>query len=114
MIRGSLLERCGADVLVTSSCAEAREVVNSAAPIRAILTVRSLPDCRIRDVIDVATCCLRYIPLILCLPQIDGGWIDLLEEGAFALLVEPYQREKVQRIIDAVALCGQTHITAAR
>jgi DNA-binding NtrC family response regulator len=109
-----LLEECGAEVLVTSSCVEAREVINSGAPIRAMLTARSLPDSRIRDLLDVARRCPRNTPLILCLPEIDGGWIDLMEEGAFALLVEPYRREEVQRIIDAVAFDAQTHLTAAR
>jgi len=109
-----LLEECGAEVLVTSSCVEAHEVINSGAPIRAMLTARSLPDSRIRDLLDVARRCPRNTPLILCLPEIDGGWIDLMEEGAFALRVEPYRREEVQRIIDAVAFDAQTHLTAAR
>ena len=34
--------------------------------------------------------CPEPTPLILFLPQVDGGWIDLLEAGAFDLVAEPY------------------------
>ena len=42
--------------------------------------------------------CPEPPPVIVCLPQIDGGWIDLLEAGAFDVVVEPYPRERIQRV----------------
>jgi hypothetical protein len=48
--------------------------------------------------------CPEPTPLILFLPQVDGGWIDLLEAGAFDLVVEPYRRERIQRVIAELAL----------
>jgi len=30
-------------------------------------------------------------------------WIDALEQGAYDLVAEPYQREEIQRIVEAAA-----------
>jgi DNA-binding NtrC family response regulator len=45
----------------------------------------------------------RPLPVIVCLPESDGGWVDLLEAGAFQVLAQPCTREKVQGVINDVA-----------
>jgi hypothetical protein len=42
--------------------------------------------------------------VVVFLPKIDGGWIDLLETGAFDLVAEPYRRETIERVIAELSL----------
>ncbi len=39
--------------------------------------------------VQMGSRCPEPTPLILFSPQIDAGWIDLLEAGVFDLVVEP-------------------------
>ncbi|HUJ22264.1 MAG TPA: hypothetical protein VLX58_12110 [Bryobacteraceae bacterium] len=109
-----VLEECGAQVSVVSSCAEASQAIRSGVPIRAIFSARRLPDGGVRDCLEMAKGCPHYLPLILCLPKIDGGWIDLLELGAFSLIVEPYRQDEVRRAIEAVEHYGTMHLAETR
>jgi hypothetical protein len=100
----TILQECGAETFLASSCAEAARVLRSGAPIRAIFSAQRLPDGGIAKLTRMANACPERLPLIVCLQQIDGGWIDLLEAGAFDLLVEPYRHERIRQIIDGLSL----------
>ena len=41
-------------------------------------------------------------PLVICLPRADGGWTDLLESGAAAVLVRPFRHSQARRILEAL------------
>jgi len=97
-----ILEDLGAEVFPAPSCAAARGLLAADLPIHGVMSARLLPDGSYQDVARIARQCPVYTPLIVCLPQIDGGWIDLLEAGAADLMVEPYRREEIQRIIELV------------
>jgi len=101
----ALLQECGAKTFLASSCAEAGRVLRGGAPIRGIFSSQRLPDGGITELARMGRQCLEPAPVIVCLRQIDGGWSDLLEAGAIDLLVEPYQRERVQQLIDELSLC---------
>jgi len=109
-----LVEQCGAEVFTACSCAEARQALDAAGSIRAIFSTQFLPDGGFHNLVAMAHRRSEYTPLIVCLAQIDGGWMDLLETGAFDLMGEPYRREEVQRILDAVALHAHVPLTPAR
>jgi DNA-binding LytR/AlgR family response regulator len=100
----ALLHECGAETFLASSCAEAGRVLRSGAPIRGIFSAQRLPDGGITELALTGNRCPEPAPLIVCLPQIDGGWIDLLEAGAFDLLVEPYRHERIHQIIEELSL----------
>jgi hypothetical protein len=103
----ALLEQCGAEVHVISSCAEARRALRSGVPIRAIVSPALLPDGNLQDLIDLSRECPDYVPVIACLAQADGGWSDLLEAGVSDMLVAPYSREEVQRILKTLPQYGK-------
>ncbi|MBZ5596182.1 MAG: hypothetical protein LAP39_28390 [Acidobacteriia bacterium] len=109
-----LVEQCGAEVFTAFSCAEARQTLETALSIRAIFSARLLPDGAFHDLVHLAYRRSEYTPRIVCLTQIDGGWLDLLETGAFDLISEPYRREEVQRVLDAITLHGRMPLTPAR
>jgi len=98
-----LLHECGAEVFTASTCVEADRALNLGPSIRAIFSTRWLPDGGFQDLVRMGRRCPEPRPLILFLPQIDGGWIDLLEAGACDLVVEPYRRESIQRVIAELA-----------
>ena len=99
-----LLHECGAEVFTASTCLEASRTLDLGVSIRAIFSTRWLPDGGFQDLVQMGGRCPEPTPLILFLPQVDGGWIDLLEAGAFDLVVEPYRRERIQRVIAELAL----------
>lgn len=98
----AVLEECGAHVLRAPSCAEASRIVNSGPGMRAAFTFRSrkLTDPGYPDLLKAAR--RHAIPLVLCLPRLDGGWIDLLETGPSAVLGRPFRHSKVRRILDSL------------
>jgi hypothetical protein len=49
------------------------------------------------------------VPVILCVPQVDGGWTDLLETGIAGLLARPFRHSKIRRILDALPSMGPHH-----
>jgi hypothetical protein len=98
----ALLHECGAEVLTASTCLEAGRSIRAGVPIRAIFSARRLPDGTFQDMVHMAGQCAEPMPVIVFLPEIDGGWIDLLEAGAFDLVIEPYRREKIERVIAAI------------
>ena len=99
----ALLHECGAEVFTASCCAEAGRVLDRGVPIQAIFSARRLPDGEFHDCVQMARKRVEPMPVIVFLPEIDGGWIDLLEAGAFDLVVEPYRREEIERIIAEIA-----------
>ena len=109
-----LVEQCGGEVLTACSCAEASRALDAARSIRAIFSAQLLPDGGFHELVGLAHRRPEYTPLIVCLAQIDGGWMDLLEAGAFDLMAEPYRREDVQRILDEIAVRSHVPVTPAR
>ncbi|MFN7994884.1 MAG: response regulator [Bryobacteraceae bacterium] len=99
-----LLDECGIEAFTASSCAEAAHAIRAGVPMRAVFSALSLPDGGFWDLVRMASRCPEPTPVIVFLPQIDGGWIDLLESGAFDVVGEPYQREKIERILAAIPL----------
>jgi DNA-binding NtrC family response regulator len=98
----ALLHECGAEVFTASCCAEAGRIMDRGVPIRAIFSAQRLPDGRFHDCVQMAGRRAEPMPVIVFLSEIDGGWIDLLEAGAFDLVVEPYRREKIERVLAAI------------
>lgn len=101
-LRG-LLHESGAEIYTACNCAEARHAIQLGLPVRAIFTTQWLPDGGFHDLVHMAGRCPEPVPVVVFLPEIDGGWIDLLEAGAFDLVVEPYRREEIERVMAEIA-----------
>lgn len=99
-----LLDECGVEAFTASSCADAARAIRAGVPMRAVFSALGLPDGGFWDLVHMASRCPEPMPVIVFLPEIDGGWIDLLEAGAFDIVVGPYRREEIQRVIAAIPL----------
>lgn len=100
-----LLEGCGVEVLVAGTCAEACRVLEGDGRIRCIFCSQWMCDGSFTRLAQAgATGGQAYIPTIVCLPEADGGYTDLLESGAFQILVEPYDPDALRRLVgDCIA-----------
>ena len=88
--------------LVTArSCAEAARALERGIEVDAVFTTVALPDGSFRSMLALAER-FGHVPVVVCLPSADGGWIDLMESGAFSLLTEPYRDDDVQTILGAI------------
>jgi hypothetical protein len=71
---------------------------------QAVFASWRLPDGGYRNVIEMALRLAEILPAIVCVPAADGGWTDVLEAGAAAVLAPPYHRIEILRILDALPL----------
>jgi CheY-like chemotaxis protein len=107
------LAECGGEMVAAESCAEACEVLRTDLAVDAIFSALILPDGSFARLVQVARQRRKFIPIVVCLPQVDGGWIDLLEAGAFGLLVEPYERKQIQDVITAITAQGRRPLASS-
>ena len=101
-----LLDECGVESFTASNCAEAARCIHAGAPMRAVFSALHLPDGGFYDLVRMARTRAQPMPVIVFLPQLDGGWIDLLEAGAFDVVGEPYNRQTIERLLAAIPLYG--------
>ena len=93
------LANAGADILTATSCAEASEVLEKSSHISAIFGAYRLIDGNFTDLVRMGRRYSKYIPTVVCMPSVDGGWTDILEAGAFQVIVEPYETQEIQRLL---------------
>lgn len=99
-----VLENCGVEAVPADSRAEARRILDSRYPIQVVLTDTALLDGTWTDVLDDVAKSATKAEVIVCARVDDARlWSPVLESGAYDLIVEPYQREEVQRIVEAAA-----------
>jgi hypothetical protein len=96
------LSDCGLEVFMVTSCSEVAKVLHMPYQVAAVFTSLSLPDGGFRRVLDAASDRNPPVPVIVCLREMDGGWSDLLEEGAFAVLDERTSAGQIRKIVEAV------------
>jgi len=85
-----------------SSCAEAHAALLAGTPFQAVFTGLRLPDGGYHDLLEMVRRLPELVPVVVCLPQADGGWSDVLEAGAAALVAPPYRRPEMLRILEAL------------
>ena len=105
--RMSLLKHlgaCGMAFLPVQTRKEACRILQTNPNVEVILTDPTLPDGSWGDLVAEAPRCGSRAKTVICMRTADPMlWIDVLEGGAFDVLVEPYQPEEVQRIVRAAA-----------
>ena len=98
-----ILESSKADVLTACSCREAGLLLQTCPPLQIVLTDFSLEDGGWWSVREEVVRAKLHAEVIVCLPRVDGGVIDLLESGASDVLVPPYNGERIQHLVEAAA-----------
>jgi hypothetical protein len=98
----AVMEDCGAEVVTVSSRVEAERICRSGLSFQAIVSAPRLDDGTWHELAGMARGLDPVVPVIVYVPVADGGWSDLLESGAFALLAPPYHREEVLRVLEAL------------
>lgn len=107
------LSDCGLEVFAVADCAEARKVLSMHYQIAAVFTPVLLPDGNFRDLVEMAAQRTNPVPVIACLPELDGGWVDLLESGAFQVVSEQCELQEIQKVVNSIVGCRQYAIETA-
>ena len=100
------LAEAGAEVYIVSSCEEASATLTAGSRFDAIFCGQKLSDGGYRDLVETANRIPEYLPVIVCLPEADGGWPDLLEAGVSDILVSPYRRHEIRRVFEDLSVYG--------
>jgi two-component system chemotaxis response regulator CheY len=104
------LESCGIEVLPVCDCSEARRMLETEAPVQVVVTDTTLPDGDWRRVLEIVERGYPNIEVIVCSRLGDHTlWLDVLEQGGYDVLVEPFEHEEVRRIVEAAASRGYPH-----
>ena len=98
------LEVSGIYVLPVCDCSEARRMLESQLQVQVVLTDRALPDGDWRAVLEIVAQERANVQVVVCSRLRDHQLvIDVLEQGAYDVLIEPYQREEIRRVLESAA-----------
>ena len=104
------LEFSGIEVLPVCDCSEARRILETQPSVQVVLTDAALPDGDWRRVLEIVEQGRRKIEVVVCSRLGDAKlWLDILEQGGFDVLVEPYPHEEVRRTVEAAAARSYRH-----
>jgi len=107
-----VLESCGIEVLAVCDCHEARRMLETRPSVHVVVTDTTLPDGDWRRVLEIMARSSPNIEVIVHSRLGDHKlWLDVLEQGGYDVLVEPFHYEEVQRIVEAAAArsYGRSH-----
>ena len=94
-----VLESCGIEVVPAGNCNEARRMLET--QIQVVLTDRALPDGDWRAVLEIVAQDRANVQVVVCSRLGDHTLlIDVLEQGGYDVLVEPYRREEIRRVYE--------------
>jgi len=72
--------------------------------VQVVVTDAVLPDGDWRRVLEIVEQGRRKIEVVVCSRLGDPTlWLDVLEQGGYDVLVEPFEHEEIQRIVEAAA-----------
>jgi two-component system chemotaxis response regulator CheY len=98
------LESCGIDVLPVCDCSEARRALETQPKVQVVLTDTSLPDGDWQEVLEIVAQSRANVEVVVCSHMGDHRlWIDVMERGAYDLLIQPYQREEIRRTVESAS-----------
>jgi len=99
-----VLESSGIEVLPVCDCNEARRMLETHPLVQVVVTDTALPDGDWRRVLAIVTQVSPNIEVIVCSRLGDHTlWLDVLEQGGYDVLVEPFEHEEVRRILEVAA-----------
>jgi DNA-binding NtrC family response regulator len=90
------------NIRVVSSCEEAGKQLRDDPAINLVLTDLILPDGTWFDVLNLAGECHPGAIVVVCTRVDDERlWTSVLEAGGFDVLVEPWERGEISRVVSA-------------
>jgi DNA-binding NtrC family response regulator len=96
------LESCGIEVLPVSGCNEARRMLETEPPVQVVITDTASPDGDWRRVLEIVAQARANVEVVVCSRLGDPAlWLDVLEEGGYDVLAEPYEHEEIQRVVES-------------
>jgi CheY-like chemotaxis protein len=96
------LESAGARSVCVDSCAEALRVLDSDRTIGAIFASPTLRDGHCEELLATLRRKAATTPVVVCSQDMDGGWVDLLEAGAFRIIRQHCDVPQIRAILDAL------------
>jgi DNA-binding NtrC family response regulator len=97
-------------MLPVCDCNEARQMLETQPPVQVLVTDTALVDGDWRRVLELVVQECANIEVVVSSRLGDPKlWLDVLEQGGYDLLVEPYHHEEVQRIVEAAAARRYMH-----
>lgn len=109
-----ILESLGFGVLSVASCQEARNLLQTVPPVEVVIADENLADGNWCDVFDCLLETDQRASVIVTAPQADEHlWSEALWRGAYDLLVEPYERREVVRIIEGALRASRVPTSGA-
>lgn len=98
------LESCGIEVLPVYDCNQAQGLFEAQPLVQVAVTDAVLRDGDWRQVLEIVAHGRRKIEVVVCSRLGDAKlWLDVLDEGGYDVLVEPFEHEEVWRIVEAAA-----------
>jgi DNA-binding NtrC family response regulator len=98
------LEACEVEVLPACNWAEASRILAQRAPVEVVLTDTVLPDCDWRGVLQELARSGAHAEVLVCARSTSTSLCsEVFKHGAYDLLVEPYNREELRRVLTAAA-----------
>lgn len=113
--RPSILEQldaCGVEVLPACDLSEAVRILGTQ-PVDVVVTGTSLPDGDWSRVLDCLAESGLQPQVVVCAGRVDKSLCaEMFRRGAYDLLVEPYSREEMLRVLEAAA--AKTYMSSLR
>jgi DNA-binding NtrC family response regulator len=99
-----VLQSCDIEVLPVCNCDEARRMLEIEPLVQVVVTDARFRDGDWRRVFEIVERGRRRIEVVVCSRMGDPRlWLDVLEQGGYDVLVEPFEHEEVRRIVEAAA-----------
>lgn len=103
------LEACGTNLVLVSDCRAAEEALAAGTRIHVVLTEEQLPDGDWRYVLTRISETMTGTQVIVCARLGDTQlWCEVIQNGAYDLLAEPYDQNEVRRIVESAALQSES------
>ena len=109
------LKKLNLDVLTVANCQQARALLATCPPVEVIITDVTLADGNWRDIFK----CLadHNVPasvVVSSAPADENLWSEILWRGAYDLLVEPYEKGEVRRVVEGALRAAKARRAATQ
>src|SRR5439155_15577134 len=92
------------EVLAVSDCNQARRMHETQPLVQVVMNDAVLNDGDLLRVLAIVAQERRKNEVVFCSRLCDPKlWLDVLEEGGYDVLVDPFEHEEVRRIVEAAA-----------
>ncbi len=109
------LKKLNVDVLTVGDCRQARSLLATRPPVEVIITGVTLADGNWRDIFKcLADRDVDASVVVSSAPADENLWSEILWRGAYDLLVEPYEKGEVRRIVEGALRAARARRAATQ